>query len=506
MTSADDRATRDAADLVGGSALVFGAQGVDRFARLATQFVLTWGLGAAAFGVYTSATTIGLLLSALSQLGLHSAAVYFGARARAAGDDAAVKGVVFGSLALNLAAGLVVTGATLAAAWVLPSWFESSDVARGVLVAAPIALFRPIARTLVGFVNAAGDVRGTARATYVTLPVSMLACTALCVALGLGVQAAIVAHTLSFVFFMLDGAATTWRRYGRALGDRAVASKPSVRALLAYGVPMSIPDALFRTNLQLDILILTWWVSSVDVGHYRAAVSLAMLGAIPTAAVRTAFRPMVADLIARGEQARLGPLTDIASRGLLVVALPLFLGVALVPDVLLSVFGASFHAAAGALLWLMVGQIVGVAVAPASTVLAMGGYARLELRNGVIALVINLALDLLLVPSLGPVGAAIGSAVSVTVWAVMRAVQVWRAVGVSPLGARGLGLLVVGVGMGSASWWGFHDASAGVRVAVFAGEIVVFGLAALVFGRAPGDGPVWMDLARRVGRKLRRRR
>lgn len=506
MTAPEDRATRDAADLVGGSALVFGAQGIDRVARLATQVVLTWGLGAAAFGVYTSATTIGLVLSALSQLGLHSAAVYFGARARATDDHAALKGVLFGSVALNLAAGLVVTAAALAAASWFPSWFASDDVARGVLVAAPIALFRPIARTLVGFVNAAGDVRGTARATYVTLPVSMLACTALCVALGLGVQAAIVAHTLSFVFFVLDGAATTWRRYGRVLADRTVAARPSVRALLAYGVPMSIPDALFRTNLQLDVLILTWWVSSADVGHYRAAVSLAMLGAIPTAAVRTAFRPMVADLLARGERERLGPLTDIASRGLLIVALPLFLGVALVPDVLLSMFGASFHAAAGALLWLMVGQIVGVAVAPASTVLAMGGYARLELRNGVIALVINLALDLVLVPTLGAVGAAIGSAVSVTVWAVMRAFQVWRAVGVSPLGARGLGLLGVGVGLGAASWWLFHDASAGARVAVFAGELVVFGLAAVLFGRAPGDGPVWRDLADRIVRKVRRRR
>ena len=76
----------------------------------------------------------------------------------------------------------------------------------------------------------------------------------------------IITATASFGFFMLDAAFTTWRHHGRVLADRSIPSQASIRPLLAYGVPMSIPDALFRTNLQLDILILTWWVSSADVG------------------------------------------------------------------------------------------------------------------------------------------------------------------------------------------------------------------------------------------------
>ena len=43
-------------------------------------------------------------------------------------------------------------------------------------------------------------------------------------------------------------------------------------------------------------------------------------------------------------------------------------------------------------------------------------------------------------------------------------------------------------------------------VGVLAGELVLFGLAVLLFGRAPGDGSVWRDLGDRLLRKVRRRR
>jgi O-antigen/teichoic acid export membrane protein len=416
---APSTAATDAAKLAGGSSVVFGAQLVDRGARFGAQWLLARFLGETAFGIYTSATTIAFVASSITQFGTHTGAVYFGARHRTAGDQAGLKGLVRAGLVVNGAAGAVVAVVLALAAWLQPGWFKSPEIAMGVIIAAPTAFLRPLQRFMAALLQSAKDMRGTSRSTYVTLPVSLVVTVAVALALGLGVPGAAAAFTASFGFALLDATVRGWSMFGRPQLQRDLPSAPMAGALLRYSLPMSFADVLYRLNLWMDILILTALVASAEVGQYKVAVSLASIGLLPTTAVRTMFRPMVAEMERNGEIERLNDILETATRWITIAAAPLFIVVFLVPDGLLMVFGKEYAAGAGALTILMLGQIVNVTCAPTSTVLTMGGYTRLEMGNAIAAVTLNIVLNVLLIPRIGFVGAAVASAAALTLWSLL---------------------------------------------------------------------------------------
>ncbi len=107
-------------------------------------------------------------------------------------------------------------------------------------------------------------------------------------------------------------------------------------------------------------------------------------------------------------------------------------------------------------------MLVVVATGNANTVLNMGHRSHWAAANTAFALVVMLAIDLLLVPRIGIVGAAIGWACAMVTDAVLGAVEVRRGLGLrsadaSVLGAAGVvlaafGLPAIALRVGAASF------------------------------------------------------
>ena len=103
------------------------------------QIVLARVLGPAAFGLYAIGWSILKVTQATVSLGLHNGVIQFGSRYRES-DRASLRGVLFQSLALTLAASLLVAGAFFFAAGWIESVFQKPGLApviRGFAVASP---------------------------------------------------------------------------------------------------------------------------------------------------------------------------------------------------------------------------------------------------------------------------------------------------------------------------------------------------------------------------------
>lgn len=493
----------DAAQLAGGSGVLFGSQLVDRVARLVTTWILPFFLGDSAYGVYAAANEASVLASEVAQVGTPSGALYFGARAHATGDRARLKGVLYTGALITLIAGTLGMLVTLALAMWGTAWLSEPDVAWAVAVAAPIALFRPLQRVAVANLNAVKDMRGMARAQFITLPLSMLVASAAALALGLGVAGALVALCASYVLSLADALWRSRRWFSDVVRSR-LPSEWMARRMLMYSVPISLADMLYRLNLRLDILMLVALATTADVGQYRVAVTLAMLGSLPATAVRMGIKPMVAELVKLGEQARLDDLLETATRWLVVLAAPLYVVLLLVPDGLLSLYGEDYLAGTAALVALVLGQVVNITCAPVSTVLQMSGHPRLEFANGVGALLANVGLNLWLIPLYGPLGAAMANAVALTTWSAARTVEVRILLGCFPFSARVFGVLGYTIATTGAAMLLLADASLGLR-ALLVGGICVGGLVWVgLFVVTPEDHETWGFVRERLRSRLGR--
>ncbi len=212
------------------------------------------------------------------------------------------------------------------------------------------------------------------------------------------------------------------------------ATKPRARYISAsvarrtIGVGLQYhPGTVFlRLLYRLDVLILTIWVGTAQIGLYAVAVTLAEMTVIGTDAVAFALRDRQIGLpVAEGAH-----LTIRLSRINLIVGTVSFAALAAVSGVAIPlVYGHAYSGAVTALYALGPGVI-----ALASMRAVSAHLVRLE-RPGVfatltgLAVAINAGLNVALIPSLGIVGASLASSVSYVVLAVACLTWLCRSVG-----------------------------------------------------------------------------
>ncbi len=457
----------DAAEVATGAGVVFGAEIGGRALRLATTWYLSGALGAAAFGRWSSAVTVLIVVSALVPLGLDMGVVYFGARYRGRGERAELKGL------LRMSTVLVACTATLAVlscSWLCAGWLANQrpDLAADLAMLGPAVGVYGLLLFLVGVLRALKDMRAQAISFQLALPAATLLGVIVALQLDLGLRGVLMAFTLAVFAATLLAGWQCLRRVGAMLRDRQLKAVTETRKILAWSLPQSLESTLFRTNQWMDVLMLTALAAPMLVGTYRVALAIALLCTLPVMALVTMFNPVVADLLGRGETRRLELLLATVTRWLLALSAPVFLAVVLVPDLLLWVFDEAYLAGAPALRTLAVGMAVVAAATPTLRLIPMAGFAKLNLFNHAWVVLLNGGLNLWLIPWLGMEGAALATTTSLVLWSAVIVLQVRRLLGCSAWDRGNVRLAVMAALLGSTAFLLTSDASLPVRLAALA--------------------------------------
>jgi len=355
---------------------------------------------------------------------------------------------------------------------------------------------------VVGGLIARKDMVGQAWVNQLGLPAFTLVGALVAVGLETGVDGVVKAFVVAHLLALLLGVVRLWQHYGPILRDRDIRPTWEIGTILRYAVPQSFARVLYRANLWVDILMLTWLATLTDVGIYRVSVTLAMLGAIPVMASTTMFGPVVAELVYAKDLGQLDKLLRIVTRWLIVVASPLYLAVLLLPDVVLSIFDPAYQAGAVALGVLMLGQAVYVACASVGACLTMAGFAMTNLFNGLIAVGLNIGLNAWLIPQHGILGAAMASATAISVWSMLRVIEVRVLLKCAPWSMGSAAVLLGTALTGVAVHLSVGDLGWGIRVITTAVAITLLLAAIWRFGRTPEDDAVF-EVVRAKIRRLR---
>lgn len=177
---------------------------------------------------------------------------------------------------------------------------------------------------------------------------------------------------------------------------------------------------------RADIVLVAALLTPAHAAIYTAATRFLILGQLGTTAIQQVLQPQLAGLFARADLDGVRSVFTAATAWLMALAWPIYLVGVTTAGWWLQIFGDSYTAGQSVVMVLGLSMLFATACGPVDVVLLMAGKSTLSLLNNLIALVINLALNLLLIPLWGILGAATAWAAALGVRNLLPVIQVYR--------------------------------------------------------------------------------
>ena len=187
-----------------------------------------------------------------------------------------------------------------------------------------------------------------------------------------------------------------------------------------FGRRAVLGGSISEVNTRLDLLALGWFLSDALVGLYSMAAVIAEGMVQLVMVVRNLINPRMTFLYTRGKLAELRAFTGSVKRyTYLAFGLAAFSAVAVYPYFISFFLSQEFAESSSAFTVLVVGLALFAGYLPFDTMLSQLGRPTLHTQVKVASTLTNLGLNIALIPMLGLIGAAIATAASYAVTAVM---------------------------------------------------------------------------------------
>lgn len=211
--------------------------------------------------------------------------------------------------------------------------------------------------------------------------------------------------------------------------------KPDVDliSLVKSSVPLAFVSFTYLINSSVDIIIIGLYLEESDVAIYRAANRGAAFIGLILVVVNQVFMPMLSQSLAQknhSEAQRLISLVSAILLGLGITAgVVMFFGSLL----FLSLFGPEFSEGDIALKFLMIGSLADVFSGTVGAILILNNREGAIFKINLFGILLNVALNLLLIADYGINGAAIATAIALCLTRLLMIVYVIRKTDFDPL-------------------------------------------------------------------------
>jgi len=205
-----------------------------------------------------------------------------------------------------------------------------------------------------------------------------------------------------------------------------------VSGWLRVSVPLLLIGGFWVVLHETSVLLLGTLLGPEQAGLYKAASKTASLVGFVLAAVGAATLPVVATLYARGELDRLQHLLSLLAHVIFWPSLITVLFLVLAAKPVLGLFGPGFASGRWVLIILAGGQLVHAGAGAVAGLLSVTGHQKKTMTTLGWNILLNVMLNLAGIVTLGLVGAALATALSITLTNVSLCVLARREAKVDP--------------------------------------------------------------------------
>jgi O-antigen/teichoic acid export membrane protein len=417
--------------VVWGAAGSLGIKIVNMALVYATTLLLARLLDANGYGAYAFAIAWAQLLIIPALLGMETLGMREVARGATAGTPAVIRGIVWFAGMVGLVSAIVLSGVVDLAVTLLPDW-PSLELNAALKLGIWLMPLLALSRVLGACIRGLQRVILSQVPEFLTVPLVLLLALAIAALVGAPItsSAALMLH-IAAATMGLASAAIIWRRlWPERLFDTPVDLR--VRAWLGSALPFMLIGSANVINLQMDRVMLGSMAGAEEVGIYAIAARNAALVEMFVVAVNIALAPDVAERFAKQDLAQLQKVVTGVARLVFLCSVPAALFMFLFGPFVLGLFGATFVAGESVLGLLILAHLPAAFAGSAGLILSMTGHQNRAVAPVVASSVSNVALNLLLIPRYGMLGAAVATLASSLVWRTLLAYHVVRATGIDP--------------------------------------------------------------------------
>lgn len=397
---------------------------------LFSQVLMARWMGGFEYGIFVLVWTTMLIAGNLSCLGFHTSIVRFIPQYRVQGALAELRGILQTSHALVLGLSLLFAAAGIAGIWLFHDHFESYYIIPfylGMICLPMIAI--------------SDTIEGTARANswailalapiYILRPVLILALMALAMFLDYPHtgQTAMVCAILATLITTVWQALSILPRVANEV--RQVQPKWRLREWILVSFPIFLIEGFVFILTNADVLMVGWFMEPHDVAIYFATVKILALVHFVYFSVKAGAAQRYAEYFEHDDQQRLGDFARATVSWTFWPSVAMAICVLIIGKPMLMLFGPDFDGGYPLLFVLVLGVLARASVGPAESLLTMTGGQNVCAAIYAGALLLNVGLNIILIPSLGLWGAAVGMVTAMIFEALLLALIVWKKLGIA---------------------------------------------------------------------------
>jgi O-antigen/teichoic acid export membrane protein len=189
---------------------------------------------------------------------------------------------------------------------------------------------------------------------------------------------------------------------------------------------------------RLDIILVAVLRGPAEAAVYTAATRFLVAGQFGNSAISMAAQPRFAELFAVGDRQAARVVYQVTTAWLILLTWPLYLLAIVYGPEILTLFGHSYRAGDTVMVTLGCAMLLVMGCGQVDMILVTSGRSNWSLANGMLAVVLNVSLDLFLIPRYGITGAAIGWAATFAVANLIPLIQIAVVMRLQPFGRASL--------------------------------------------------------------------
>jgi O-antigen/teichoic acid export membrane protein len=438
IIASDDTADGTTADVttrqIRGSSLLFVGKLLTMVIHFGSQLLIVRYLSRSDFGAFTYALSFVTLGQAIATLGLDRAITRFvpiyeerGERGKALGTLVFVSAAV---LSLGVAMLIVVAGLRGA---ILGSLTDSALAVSLLVILIVLAPIQALDSVLMGMFAVYSRPRAIFFRKYLLEPGLRLVVVLLLIGTGAGVRGLALGYVAAGAVgvFVYTGILIRLLRETQLLSRVAMRSiRFPAREVLGFTIPVLTSDLVYLVMNTSDALLLGRFGTISDVGALRVIQPAARLNQVVFTSFALLFTPVAARLFARDDREGLDHLYWTTAVWIAVLTFPVLILTGPLARPVTTLLYEPRYASSGIYLTLLgFAYYANAALGFNGLTLKVVGRLRYIVTINVLAAAGNLAINLILIPAFGPLGAAIGTTVTLLVFNAMK-----------QLGLRGTGV------------------------------------------------------------------
>ncbi len=205
------------------------------------------------------------------------------------------------------------------------------------------------------------------------------------------------------------------------------------KQLFQFSWPLMMSSVIMMLMHYTDTLILGAYLNQEFVGLYNAAVPIAELFAVVYDSFVPLLLPIMTGYLVKKNQEALRTAFILTCKWIYLLTLPFFILVMIYPRLFLGLmFGNQYLGADDVLRVLSCGIFFASIVGPTGNLLIVIGKPRIIFYDTLLAYILNVLLNLALIPELGIIGAALATALSLVCYNILTIFQTYHYLRLAP--------------------------------------------------------------------------